>query len=855
MKKRLSRILISLLSILIASPWGLTWKETTHQLHLTREALSFVKVFNPRKYPEIWDDTFFNLILQGAHDEDFPCAWSGIRANNHYRHAISGVGLSCSCSDQVAALLSGVSHVLQLNAIIPYLENDPDLDALTWAKTNELLKTSEEFGGGKQWKGFVDNGWKMEDIDNGNMSWPMAINRYDYTQNSKSLAYYTLGFVLHLLQDMGCPEHVHDDPHGASGFNGFEMYAEKNFTKLELNIKKPKRFCDPDNEVIKETVDDYFINLSKIAYSVNRFKGSNLKVTKPHIDPNSDLGRMFGFDCSYHTVEVAAYTPNIREKRAVVDFYYLTNFSGDKTKPGGLGFKYRPSHMIFTSSKLKAYNLGEWWPTHLETESQEMKKRFGPMESDAPGYYYIELSGELPYTLSSERFLYPAAFLPTPLPSIQKLCPEWKSEWQKSKVNGKTHIYELISTIVFPYIIEYSAGFYELYYDIVNHPPFVKNVKVEQLERGTLVTKYYKEWKDTHIPKDENAKFRRIEKRTSNIEEEVNKVVGPGKAVITIEFSEPVKDVTVNLGNTSLSGSLYDKDENWRGEYIFPEDSSNKGVQTLSIKATDKERHYLGEGAELDPDPGTPAKRKCESAATETWPHKVIKNASLEYRWEGYEEGGTDKNHRIKLGDEDGYYLLHTTWPYRTDNEFAKLLRSHLKENFDIDDWPRLFKSCSGTVEIVTHAEAKQRLENARYKDSEILNLMLQSYITGKTGRTAKTGKTAETKISSEKKNGKKTGNELYGVPSTQAGFSGVLTAGGGCPWKFKDPSRAYAEISDLKIQGFAIKLHGCKTWDEALRKACAVCPDSHPSEFFGIQVDWSGEKVLLNFNCREQNK
>lgn len=251
------RTVITLVFLLVLVPFAYVWKEQTHKLQLTWQALNLIEYTYRDTYPpEIWK-MYRPFIEQGAWDEDFPCsnpylASSGlradIRANNHYQHALSGIALTGS----------------------PFIGlGDPDVDALTWAHRNAAFDISEEFNGGKQWEGFSRWGWTAGDVQYGNMSWENAINRYGYTQSSKQLAYYNLGFILHLLQDMGCPEHVHDDPHGASGYNGFEMWIYNHYIRgdaLGPDIKRlsPKKL---------PSLDAYFENLSKLAYSIDRFKG------------------------------------------------------------------------------------------------------------------------------------------------------------------------------------------------------------------------------------------------------------------------------------------------------------------------------------------------------------------------------------------------------------------------------------------------------------------------------------------------------------------------------------------------------------------------------------------------------
>jgi hypothetical protein len=107
---------------------------------------------NKKQFSELYGD-LIRFTKQGAHDEDFPVGENGIRANNHYRHALSGVPLTCSAIDM----------------------GDIDVDALSWAKLNHHLKPKEEFNDGWDWMGVQVRGWTPRDLDNGNMSWAKAI--------------------------------------------------------------------------------------------------------------------------------------------------------------------------------------------------------------------------------------------------------------------------------------------------------------------------------------------------------------------------------------------------------------------------------------------------------------------------------------------------------------------------------------------------------------------------------------------------------------------------------------------------------------------------------------------------------
>jgi len=597
MNNKILRSGIIFIFIVILTQIASGWKEQTHKLQLTWQALNLIEYIHKDKYPEeIWR-VYRAFIEQGAWDEDFPCsnpylASSGvsadIRANNHYRHALSGMALTGS----------------------PFIGlGDPDVDALTWAHKNSAFDLSEEFNGGKQWEGFKRWGWSAGDVQYGNMSWENAINRYGYTKSSKALAFYTLGFILHLLQDMGCPEHVHDDPHGASGYNGFEMWVYNHYMKGDVlgpDIKslKPKKFA---------SLDAFFKNLSKLAYSVNRFHGGRLSVNPPHIDTTTDLARMFTIDYSMLESEWRLYNTNGKDM-------IWGDFAWDKDD--------YESNPLWT----KGHDNGEWWPTSMEM----YKAAFDPT-NDEEGYYYIELSGDLP-KVDRERQLFPAAFLPKPLREVESQCTGWREMDAKGQ-----HLYSLIGRKILPHIVEHSAGLIEHYYDIVNPPPYVEEVKVIQESEP----KYTAFWDD--VPQGNSQKNDQTKPEITKVKERelittANKELIPGLATVEVRFSEPVKDVQIKWDNYSQNGSsLHESDDKiWQAEFVIKDDDLSQNSITVSLKATDKDKHYADKGGDLDVNPRTPARRKCYGSDSQS------------YRWEEYETEGFDSNYIIMMKKDLG---------------------------------------------------------------------------------------------------------------------------------------------------------------------------------------------------------
>lgn len=584
--------------VLCESPTALAWRESQHRDHLTPMALDLVKLLHSSSYPgEIWE-TYRSYIAQGSRDEDFPCGISGIRATNHFYHALSGRGLTDS----------------------PWVGlGDPDVGTPAWALDNPDLAQAEEFNGGEDWA-FKDWGWSVGDVGFGDMSWKRAIERYGYTDDSKRLAYYTLGFICHLLQDMGAPEHLHDDPHGASSFSGFEWWVWKNWDDLKppaLGDLRPRAF---------DTLEGFFTNLSLLGYSIDRFHGGDLIEGAQPIDPNSDLAKMF----------------RVRYSGAGHE-WFLENDNGKPilgfSSPGGgtnflnRAFEWNRDDYVKSPIWTKGHDQGEWWPTSMEITGSTL--------NDEEGYYYIELSGDMPgpseglkFLADPGRNLYPSAFLPSPLPQVADQCAGWRT----ASVDGAS-LYSLIGSRMFPPVIEHTAGLIEHFFDIVNHPPYVRSLEVSQ--PGGY--RYTVHWQDGKEPPSASITITDVAERRLTREDEgptsesaEDEGLSPGTATVRIAFSEPVRSVAVNAGGLVLQGSLETGDTVWAGEMQVEPEGPLKETRVIAVSAMDKNDHYGNEGGTLDADPATPARRIAD------YP---------DYTWIRY-ESGEDRHYAVTIKRE-----------------------------------------------------------------------------------------------------------------------------------------------------------------------------------------------------------
>jgi hypothetical protein len=166
-----------------------------------------------------------------------------------------------------------------------------------------------------------------------------------------------------------------------------------------------------------------------------------------------------------------------------------------------------------------------------------------------------------------------------------------------------------------PIGINYGAGLLKLFHDIVNEPPYIKDVRIS----GGNFTYCYS------VTPGTLASFTRDVVPT-----------GPSGQMeydqdydIDITFSEPVDGVSFSFQGINVTGppgGSSDDAGNWHGRFRF-ENSLNQTPPScdsdisLKINAHDRHNHFGGLGTELDLDPTTVAHRETEEP----------------YNWIGYE--------------------------------------------------------------------------------------------------------------------------------------------------------------------------------------------------------------------------
>lgn len=268
--------------------------------------------------------------------------------------------------------------------------------------------------------------------------WTKMINfKNSPDARENDLAYFTLGRLCHLVQDMTSPAHVHADFHGTG--DDTEEYAEKHIDQImnnlpPLEIKKPTthglRKEYPHVDLREEDNISYFIeNLAYQTYRMTSYYGGKLTRKSGDAQPDSELKRMFPYN----------------------DGKRLRYHKGNQRYDPGEHMRYDPGGFIQDSwiiDKIGRYwvanrNNNDWWEC--------------PEDS---GYYYLEdIDGIIPQVFKSKEH----SFERIDATNLDSLEPNTQP------------LPQLYAERLFPLAVEWTAGLLQaLYYQVTGPKDFEK---------------------------------------------------------------------------------------------------------------------------------------------------------------------------------------------------------------------------------------------------------------------------------------------------------------------------------------------------------------------------------------------
>ena len=239
--------------LLFSSPVFGYGDKTTHPA-LTDEIVDFYNLFSDKKIT----DEEKEWIIQGVMDEDTPPRWI-----NHFYDPVNKEGWEGENT--------GVWPKFWIQYFSDALlsSNKPD-SSLSWLHNQQL---QEEYA---QYKG--------------NHTWERAI--YEYLNGNKKEAYYTLGFVLHLIEDATVPDHTRNDTHAhelraLTGDYG-SPYEEfnKQYTRDNFHIARELKQAGhrPNTEI--NLIDEFLVELAEYSnkYFFSKDTINSSKYEYPKID-------------------------------------------------------------------------------------------------------------------------------------------------------------------------------------------------------------------------------------------------------------------------------------------------------------------------------------------------------------------------------------------------------------------------------------------------------------------------------------------------------------------------------------------------------------------------------------------
>lgn len=254
--------------------------DTETHAYLTQEAVSF---FNNQSADRI-DSKYVNYLIDGSRRED-----DMIRSLNHFYDPVYNRPLTGDTLTESSTITN-----FGLNLIKPLITTAKNwaLDttkqrSLIWRINIPLASIASILTGADE--------KKLDNYDNSSVfTWELALDYY--AKGEKEKAFYTLGHILHLIEDMAVPEHTRNDAH-ADG-SPYEEYADR-YNPISPDNNLAKRL-QGKKLIKKDSPSDYFDVLA--TYSNNNFFskdtfGVQTGYTLPSVELESY--KYFGGDAYY----------------------------------------------------------------------------------------------------------------------------------------------------------------------------------------------------------------------------------------------------------------------------------------------------------------------------------------------------------------------------------------------------------------------------------------------------------------------------------------------------------------------------------------------------------------------------
>ena len=211
------------------------YETNTHEL-LTKESVRFYE----RKYAIPLGASLAPFLIDGSRREDDPPRWM-----NHFYDPVKNRGLSYDAAIDPWYVLGNWESSKQ------WAQDDGGQNKLVYSPIIASVLS------------LIDTGKIQQFIPSSDFTWKQA-QKY-WIQGNKEMALFTLGHIVHLIQDSSVPDHTRNDPH--PGDSPYETYTGQ-FTVQNPDTSLPIRLTNV-SAIQKNSLDEYFNGIA--SYSNNNF--------------------------------------------------------------------------------------------------------------------------------------------------------------------------------------------------------------------------------------------------------------------------------------------------------------------------------------------------------------------------------------------------------------------------------------------------------------------------------------------------------------------------------------------------------------------------------------------------------
>ncbi len=166
--------------------------------------------------------------------------------------------------------------------------------------------------------------WASGEILNNSHSWQNAIDAY--ARGDEEVAFVDLGHTIHLIEDVGVPDHTRNDPHKGDGLGGlftnespFEKWGDQNKNREKMKYLYFDFIKEGLTPQKLNTLNEYFDFLAKYSnenfFSKDTIEGKTFKYSKPTIQ---DIDGKYGYWNDVLTGNKSKLLISVKDKKGVV---------------------------------------------------------------------------------------------------------------------------------------------------------------------------------------------------------------------------------------------------------------------------------------------------------------------------------------------------------------------------------------------------------------------------------------------------------------------------------------------------------------------------------------------------------